>query len=127
MTNQDFVNFQAALGLSGKELAEKLGVDQSAISKWRTNREIPDYIAIAMEKLMQDVEITIPLGVLIQATRAAEREGIPFETFVGRAIRTAATPPPLEALPASDIYAGCDGSEPDGTARVAQDPLSADA
>lgn len=119
MTNKDFINFQTALGLSGKELADKLGVTPSSISGWRGDRPVPDYIAKAMEALLQEIEIHLPLNVLVQLSRAADARGIPLDQFITQAIRAAATSaPPANVTP---LYP--DGTE-DRAQRIAEDTNS---
>ena len=86
------------LALSGRDLAEKIGVDPASISGWRSGRRaIPDYIAKALqfhvaEKLKT---ITFPLSLteLFALSRLAEKRGCTIEALLCSLIRTAITDP----------------------------------
>lgn len=91
MTNSDFRRIQESLGLSGRDLAQKLGVTPSSVSHWREEREIPDYIARLMTYLQDEQirELKIPLSIeeIIALSKAAEAKGITVEALLLDVIR----------------------------------------
>jgi transcriptional regulator with XRE-family HTH domain len=91
MTNSEFRSIQEELGLSGRDLAEKLGVATSSVSQWRESRTVPDYIArlMAFLKAEKDGRIQIPLTIpeMIQLSRAAEARGVTVEALLIDLIR----------------------------------------
>ena len=91
MTNDTFRRIQTALGLSGRELAEKLGVKPPSVSRWREDTEIPDYIANLMQFLEAEatgkMQIPLSLSEMIGLSRAAEHRGLTVEALLLQIIR----------------------------------------
>lgn len=119
MTNSDFRRIQESLGLSGRDLAQKLGVTPSSVSHWREEREIPDYIARLMTYLQDEQirELKIPLSIeeIIALSKAAEAKSITVEALLLDVIRgiikrpvsytTDATKAEAAAQPAAELTA----------------------
>ncbi len=97
MTSSEFSHIQdEILGLSGRELAVKLGVDAAAISKWRKSpeeggREVPEYIAILLGHLqaLHFSQVKVPLSIeeIMQLSALATRRGIGFAELLLTLIR----------------------------------------
>lgn len=121
MTNQEFATIQTALGLNNVQLAEKLGVHPSAVSKWRVNREVPEYIATSLEQLMQSIEITLPLNVIIALSNVATTRGISFARLITESLRTAAQGPQSPQAPSDKVTPLYPDSTADPAQRIAED------
>lgn len=52
MTNQEFRQAIGALGLNGEEIAAHLGVSRRSVAGYRTDREIPRAVALAIRFLL---------------------------------------------------------------------------
>jgi len=111
-----------------REMADFLrDVDGSTLSRWERNpdAEIPSWIA---ERLLTTVPITLPLDELEEMLDVARAEGLSFSELLAASVREYlaarnALPANVTSMPQSNaLYDVCDGSEPDGTARVADDP-----
>lgn len=91
MTNSEFREIQEKLGLSGRDLAQNLGVTPSSVSQWRDDREVPEYIARLMRFLLdaQTRHLKIPLSIeeIIALSKAAETRGVTVETLLINVIR----------------------------------------
>jgi transcriptional regulator with XRE-family HTH domain len=91
MKNSDFCQIQQELGLSGRELAKKLGVTPSSVSQWRVDREVPDYIARLMDFLRDEqirkVKIPLTIEEIIALSKAAEERGMTVEALLIDVIR----------------------------------------
>lgn len=112
-----------------REMAEFLrDVDGSTLSRWERNpdAEIPSWVA---ERLLTSVQITLPLTELEEMLAVARAEGLSFADLLAAAIREylaahQAAPANVTRIQSNGIYEVCDGSEPDGSARVAEPPAS---
>ena len=91
MTNDTFRRIQTTLGLSGRELAEKLGVGPPSVSRWREDTEIPGYIANLMQFLEAEatgkMQIPLSLSEMIGLSRTAEQRGMTVEALLLQIIR----------------------------------------
>lgn len=97
MTNAEFVHVQdEILQLSGRELAEKLGVAPSAITLWRKEpdaggREIPEYIVTLLCYLQKEklgtMSITLTVSEISGLIKLAAARGLSFESLLVSLIR----------------------------------------
>jgi hypothetical protein len=92
MTNEEFRHCQdKELEISGKNLAEALGVTPSSISHWREDREVPLYIVRLLDFLVAKKKgrlvLPLPFEQLIGLSRAAARRGITVEMLLLEIIR----------------------------------------
>lgn len=102
MTNAEFVHVQdEILQLSGRELAEKLGVAPSAITLWRKEpdaggREIPEYIVTLLCYLQKEklgtMSLTLTVSEISGLIRIAAARGLSFESLLVSLIRKAIAP-----------------------------------
>lgn len=128
MTNEEFRNAQSLLELSGRELASELGVHPAAISRWRADIPIPDYIEKAMERLLQSMEITVPLDVLNACVEVSKARGVSVGRLITEALKAMAqehmakeTSPASNVTPMPGLYDTSAQTEPTPGALVAQD------
>lgn len=134
MTNSEFRRIQESLGLSGRDLAQKLGVTPSSVSHWREEREIPDYIARLMTYLQDEQirELKIPLSIeeIIALSKAAEQRGLTVEALLLQIIRGVIRQPvsytadakQAEAAPAKKVAEGIVYKGPTSLAKPHKDP-----
>lgn len=97
MTNHEFAHIQdQVLQLSGRELAEKLGVVPSAITRWRKGpgeggAEIPDYIQRLLTHLIREqlgsMELSLTMEDITGIIRLASARGQSFNAFLIDCIR----------------------------------------
>ncbi|MBN2432586.1 MAG: hypothetical protein JXQ27_14010 [Acidobacteria bacterium] len=60
MTKEEFIRIQDQLGLTGFDLANRIGATPDAVSKWRNgNNPIKGYIALSMRYLLLKEKIKI--------------------------------------------------------------------
>ena len=112
-----------------REMADFLrDVDGSTLSRWERNpdAEIPSWVA---ERLLTSVQITLPLTELEEMLDVARAEGLGFAELLATAIREylaahQATPPNVTRIQSNGIYESCGSTEPDETARVAEEPVT---
>lgn len=116
MTTEEFQATQSALGLSGKEFAQLLGVTPSAITRWKQGAEIPLYIEQSIERILADKIKTarIPLTTQEMTTlflRLAQT-GQTLESYIMGLITADLQAPKITPFPTGEIT----------SARVAEDP-----
>ena len=115
MTTEEFQATQSALGLSGKEFAQLLGVTPSAITRWKQGAEIPLYIEQSIERILADKIKTarIPLTTQEMTTlflRLAQT-GQTLESYIMGLITADLQAPKITPFPTGEIT----------SARVAED------
>lgn len=105
LTTAEFIRIQdEILELSGRDLAEKLGVAPAAISRWRNGTEIPEYIVKALQLhigvKLGDLKLPLSLNELLAIDRAAAKRGLSPAAYILQVLRAGlpeARPRPLYA------------------------------
>lgn len=102
MTAARFSSQQLTLGLTNRQLADKLNCDEGSVSKWkRRQTTIPEYIAGYLDLLVyvhqNEVEVTFTLGELMALSARAHSLGLSVNEYLVDLVRAdiaSSTPPP---------------------------------
>lgn len=90
MTNAIFIKHQETLGLTNRQLAEKIGADEGSISQWRKSRKIPDYIAGYLDLLVavhiNKITLPLSLGEVSALSKKADEAGCSIPDYIMRLI-----------------------------------------
>lgn len=125
MTGAQLKHLRISRGWNLREMATAIGdVSHTSIMRWENapDETIPSWID---ERLFRTMPITLPLEDLHALLDLAREEGLTFQQLLASSLKSYIAerkPQNVTPLPPPDLYAVCDGSEPDGTARVADDP-----
>lgn len=111
LTTTEFIRIQdEILELSGRDLAEKLGVAPAAISRWRNGTEIPEYIVKALHLhialKLGDLKLPLSLNELLAIDRAASKRGLSPAAYILQVLR-AGLPEPTRPLYVPAEIASC--------------------
>ena len=92
MTTDEFAAKQASLGLTNRQLAEKLNCDEGSLSRWKRGiTAIPDYIAGYLDLLVyvhqNAIELTFTLGELSALSARANQLGMTVNQYLVYLVR----------------------------------------
>lgn len=92
MTADEFTARQSTLGLTNRQLSEKLNCDEGSVSKWKRGQtSIPDYIAGYLDLLVyvhqNAVQVTFTLGELIALSDRAQKRGMTVNAYLADLVR----------------------------------------
>lgn len=92
MTTDQFAAQQVILGLTNRQLAEKLNCDEGSLSRWKRGiTVIPDYIAGYLDLLVyvhqNAIELTFTLGELSALSARANQLGMTVNQYLVYLVR----------------------------------------
>lgn len=134
MTTDQFAARQIILGLTNRQLAEKLNCDEGSLSRWKRGiTAIPDYIAGYLDLLVyvhqNAIELTFTLGELSALSARANQLGMTVNQYLVYLVRQdiksvsyTADAKQAEAAPAKKVAEGIIYKGPQSLAKPHKDP-----